>query len=402
MSNTILIADDSKLVVSLVRSIFEGIADQFKVVAAANGKDAIEKTLTEQPDIILMDWQMPEMTGLEALKVLKKNPKTAHIPVIMLTASESTTEVYELGASDFVQKPFNKMELIARVKTSLEAVNANKELKQRTIELEIQRDKLKLQKDLLVKQKKELAESADYAVKVQNLLMPYKFLSKNNIGEHFLFEIPLSDIPSHFFWIQKKDNLIFLCVGFHSKTGISSLLLTSAIVNELNNVLNSAKETNYQSNFLLLELQNALEKLSCSKNEKTHCTDLVFCILDPAKKTMQYAGVNVPIFVMKNEKLVELKTEKDALGFGSNELNFVNHKVQLANGDLIYILNDGFNEAKLGIMEEAFISDEILALFKKIYSKDLSKQKSLLEKAFENWRKDLKQVNDILAFGLKV
>ena len=69
---------------------------------------------------------------------------------------------------------------------------------------------------------------------------------------------------------------------------------------------------------------------------------------------------------------------------------------------IIYILNDGFNNSKSAMMEDAYISDEILTLIKKMYTKEMSKQRTMLEKTFDNWKKDLKQANDIFVLGMKI
>jgi len=101
------------------------------------------------------------------------------------------------------------------------------------------------------------------------------------------------------------------------------------------------------------------------------CSDLIFCSIDLDKRSMQYSGINVPVFVIKNNKLVELKTNRNEIGISEKNIKFTNHKVQLAKGDLIYILNDGFNENKATLSKSSYISDEILNVLNKIYKKVL-------------------------------
>ncbi len=130
--------------------------------------------------------------------------------------------------------------------------------------------------------------------------------------------------------------------------------------------------------------------------------DIIFCKIDLDKKIMNYSGINVPIFVVKNDKLVELKSDNSADGFILNDFKLTNHKVQLAKGDTLYILNDGFSDSNSGVIEKSYISDEISSLFMKVYKKEMGKQKTLFEKTFESWRKELKQLKDILALGIKL
>lgn len=403
MSNKILIADDSKLVVSLVKSIFESQSDNFIVIAAYNGKEALQKAKAELPDIILMDWQMPEMTGLETLSELKKNEKTRDIPVIMLTASESTTEAFELGASDFVQKPFNKNELIARVRTSINSVNYLKELKLKTIENEIQRDKLKLQKELLVKQKKELNEIHSTAVKVKELISPNEKNLSLFFDDYFLLSLPKDDIPANFLWFKKIKQTIYFSLVFLAKENSQVALYNAIFTHKLSEYFDNAKgESELVPAEVLKSLGRALFDINATIVNLKGSTDVVFCALDIEKDTLQYAGVNLPLIVLKKDKLVELKTEKSVSGFNDVSIPYANHKVQLAKDDILYLLNNGFSEDSSESADNYYLSDQLMNVLKKVHDKDMSKQKELLNKTFESWKKDLKQIKDILVIGVKI
>lgn len=118
MRNKILIADDSEVNLIIMRDILFDAG--YEVSIARNGKIAVEQTLVHQPDLILMDWQMPVMNGIDALEILKQDAKTNEIPVIMVTGIATTAEhlqeAFQKGAVDFIKKPFEKIELLARVK----------------------------------------------------------------------------------------------------------------------------------------------------------------------------------------------------------------------------------------------------------------------------------------------
>ena len=94
-------------------------AAYFDVILAESGRDALEKIRQEQPDIVLLDVLMPDMDGFEVCKILKANPETAHVPVLMVTAHYSQTQRLrglECGADDFLSKPINDLALFSRVR----------------------------------------------------------------------------------------------------------------------------------------------------------------------------------------------------------------------------------------------------------------------------------------------
>ena len=121
MKNRILVVDDEPDVLDLVTYNL-GQAG-FQTDTAADGAEALRKARSSAPDLILLDLMLPEMDGLEVCKLLRRDTKTSAIPIIMLTARASELDRIvglELGAADYVPKPFSPRELVLRVKKRLE------------------------------------------------------------------------------------------------------------------------------------------------------------------------------------------------------------------------------------------------------------------------------------------
>jgi DNA-binding response OmpR family regulator len=103
----------------------------YEVIIAYGGNDGMEKAYSTLPDLILLDVMMPDMSGLDVCKTLVNDKETKHIPIILVTAkagAEDTKEGLEAGAFDYIKKPFNRIELMARVKSALKLSEANKQL----------------------------------------------------------------------------------------------------------------------------------------------------------------------------------------------------------------------------------------------------------------------------------
>ncbi|MDM8526201.1 hybrid sensor histidine kinase/response regulator [Desulfococcaceae bacterium HSG8] len=125
----VLIVDDVPKNIQLAGSILQ--KQEYNIFFANNGSTALKLSETNDFDLILLDIMMPEMDGFEVCEHLKKNPRTRDVPIIFLTAktdSESTIKGFDTGAVDYVTKPFNEKELLARVKTHLELRRAQQDL----------------------------------------------------------------------------------------------------------------------------------------------------------------------------------------------------------------------------------------------------------------------------------
>jgi two-component system, OmpR family, alkaline phosphatase synthesis response regulator PhoP len=116
----ILVVDDEEDILELVR--FNLSKEGYQAICAETGERAVEIARTEMPDLIVLDLMLPGMDGLEVTKFLKNNPETQHIQIVMLTAKGEESDVVtglELGADDYVTKPFSPKILLARVKAVL-------------------------------------------------------------------------------------------------------------------------------------------------------------------------------------------------------------------------------------------------------------------------------------------
>lgn len=117
MTPLILIVEDEADLVTLLRYNLE--SEGFRVAEAGNGEEALVLVQEERPDLILLDWMLPMLSGIEVCRQLRRRPQTAEVPIIMLTArGEEGDKIrgLECGADDYVTKPFSPAELIARVR----------------------------------------------------------------------------------------------------------------------------------------------------------------------------------------------------------------------------------------------------------------------------------------------
>lgn len=123
----ILIIDDSELMIKLISDIL--ISANYVVAAASNGLEGIQKVREEKPDLVILDIVMPGMGGFEVCRVLRDDESNNLMPIIMLTAQDAEDDKLtglELGADDYIVKPFNPRELLSRVNNTLKRIDRNR------------------------------------------------------------------------------------------------------------------------------------------------------------------------------------------------------------------------------------------------------------------------------------
>jgi diguanylate cyclase (GGDEF)-like protein len=133
----ILVADDSLVVRSLLRRQLE--EHDYVVIEAVDGEDAVIRTRAESPDVILLDVEMPRLDGYTALTRIRELHQGADVPVVFLTARATTEEIVNglrLGAHDYLTKPFEPAELVARVSAAVRVKRLQDELRARNADLE--------------------------------------------------------------------------------------------------------------------------------------------------------------------------------------------------------------------------------------------------------------------------
>lgn len=129
MKEKILIVEDERDIIKMLEYNLK--KESFKVISAGDGEEALDLAVRQKPDLILLDLMLPGMDGLEVCKALKKESKVAAIPIIMLTAKGQESDKVvglELGADDYMTKPFSPRELIARIKAVLRRVTEKEKL----------------------------------------------------------------------------------------------------------------------------------------------------------------------------------------------------------------------------------------------------------------------------------
>ena len=126
MSAHIFVVEDEKPILTLLTYNLE--KEGYKVSSSSNGEEALSLIKEKKPDLVLLDWMLPDLSGIKICQYLKQDKKVKNIPIIMLTAKgeeEDKVKGLNTGAEDYMTKPFSFPELLARIKSLLKRVKPN-------------------------------------------------------------------------------------------------------------------------------------------------------------------------------------------------------------------------------------------------------------------------------------
>jgi len=316
----ILCIDDSKLNRVFISKILAPL--NIDISEAENGIKGLEMLNGKDYDLILLDIIMPEMDGFGFLKEFQKRAKKEFIPVILMTGLDdlnSKIKGLNIGADDYLLKPLNEEELIARVFSLLRLKKVNSEL---------------YQKNQLIKRELEAAK------KIQQFIIPdnFDFINYPKISGIYL---PIEDIGGDFFDCYKLDEdrsafLIADVTGHGIPAALTmtmSKMLFSIYAEKFNNAADLMHEINKQLRGTLLDMQYITA---------------FYLIYNKSEKTLSYsnAGHTRPLYYKASKnQIVALDSFGWFIGI-SDDTDYEEKKISVSDGDRLFLYTDGITEAK--------------------------------------------------------
>jgi sigma-B regulation protein RsbU (phosphoserine phosphatase) len=400
----VLVADDSKTYQKIIEETFGLLGDNYKLIFANDGNQAINLANEHMPDLILMDVLMPEINGIQAIKLLKQNLRTSDIPVFVLSTTEGLQSAFEAGADDFILKPFKHYELLLKVKAASSLMQKINRIRKQNKELEERHIEVIRQRDLIFQQQKEIIDDIRYSKRIQDAILPHNSYIEKLFPDYFVLNIPKNIVSGDFYWVGEKNNKKIVSVADCTGHGISGAFMTMAGIAFLNEIINKYDfENANEVLFLLRDKVMTLLKQKGLEGEAADGMDISLCIFEADNTFMQYAGANNPIYVINNDKIDIYNADRMPIGIHVNyNCPFTNIGIKLNKGDMIYLFSDGYPDQFGGPKGKKFRYGQFQKLLMKISREPMNIQKDILYKTIIDWKGKEEQVDDILIMGIRV
>ncbi len=279
---------------------------------------------------------------------------------------------------------------------------------------------IELSRIILEQKNREVNDSINYAKQIQDAILPPTKYYKSLFKDIFVFYRPKDIVAGDFFWFDKRDDKIFFAAADCTGHGVPGAMVSVICHSALNRSLN---EFGLEKPAEILEKTSelVLDTFRKSDREVKDGMDVALCVLDLKTNMLSFSGANNPVWIIKSlntefigevpaknliiydqKVLVELRGDKQPIGFAHKKKSFTNQSLQLEKGDTIYLSTDGyidqFGGDKGKKLKGKFFKEKLL----KIQNNTLAEQNEMIVSVFDEWKGELEQVDDVCVLGIRI
>ncbi len=281
---------------------------------------------------------------------------------------------------------------------------------------------LQKQNDEITHQKKEITDSINYAKRIQLSILPPDKMVKRLLPDAFIFYKPKDVVSGDFYWVEEKNNLVMFAAVDCTGHGVPGAMMSVVGMSLLNRAVNE-KDLTKPSDILQHLDMGVTDTLRQNQEDNAvkDGMDLSLCTYNAQTKELQFAGAFNNLWIVRKnfssshkitsdkeilfeDSLLEIKADKFPIGSNTDGVadNYTNHKIQLQTGDYIYLYSDGFADQFGGPKGKKFKYNALKKLLISIHDLSPAQQHEAIKTAYENWRGNLEQIDDILVIGVRV
>lgn len=256
-----------------------------------------------------------------------------------------------------------------------------------------------------------ILNSISYSYNVQRTLLPEPEKIKPYFNDCFLIYEPKDIVSGDFYWVKKvkiyedqiQHNFTLIAVGDCTGHGIPGALISVLAINTLNQAVRLVENKNTEDilNFLNAEI-NSIFNSNVDAEGIRDGLDIALCALNHETKELHYSTANSQILHLRNENIQRLKTSASPIGIHEEKQSFNQDILQLEDGDIIYLLSDGYADQFGGTQGKKYKINALKKSLLEISREGMIIQKSILETRLKNWKGNLEQTDDITVVGIKI
>ncbi len=270
--------------------------------------------------------------------------------------------------------------------------------------------KIKVAEEEISRQKQKITDSIIYACKIQEAVLPPDEYLIKLFPENFILFKPKDIVSGDFYWASHRGDKVMIAAADCTGHGVPGGFMSMLGMTFLNDIAGRLDENELNAGLMLTYLRESVKmslRQTGKEGEAKDGMDVALCIFDKKTMELQFAGANNPLLIVREDgdelELINVKPDEMPIGIYYNEKEtFTNHKIQLKHGDLCYIFSDGYADQFGGKGGRKFMVKRFKNMLAMHSDKPMSEQKRIIDKAFNSWKGNNRQIDDVLVIGFKV
>jgi len=266
--------------------------------------------------------------------------------------------------------------------------------------ISLQKAEVELQKLILAEKNKKIVDSITYAKRIQAAMLPPNRLLNECLADSFILYKPKDIVAGDFYWLEQKANKVLFAVADCTGHGVPGALVSVICNNGLNR---SVREHGLTTPGEILDKTReiVIEEFQKSEEVIKDGMDIALCSLEG--NTLEYAGAFNPLWLIRNheKEITELKGNKQPIGRFDRQKPFDTKSIELQSGDTIYLFSDGFADQFGGEKGKKIKPSGFKKFLSDNADKSMKEQQKLLNEAFEEWKGEIEQIDDVCVMGFR-
>lgn len=271
-----------------------------------------------------------------------------------------------------------------------------REMKAAYDEIDFQREELQLRN-------KDITDSLTYARRIQTALLPAEHHIKKVFPDYFIYYRPKHIVSGDFYWISERSGKYFIAAADCTGHGVPGALMSMIGLELLQKIINEMKVDESDGILLTLnrELESAFFKEEDGKALIKDGVEMSICVIDRKSMQMEFSGAFLPVYIVRNDKLIEIKGDKQNVVQSVPGITFNRSSFTLQKGDILYLFSDGYADQFGGPDNKKFMYRRLRHILLTISKYPLGDQQRILDETITTWMREFEQIDDMMILGIR-
>jgi len=271
-----------------------------------------------------------------------------------------------------------------------------REMKAAYDEIDFQREELQLRN-------KDITDSLTYARRIQTALLPAEHHIRKVFPDYFIYYRPKHIVSGDFYWISERNGKFFIAAADCTGHGVPGALMSMIGLELIQKIINEMKVDESDEILLTLnrELESAFFKEEDGKALIKDGVEMSICVIDRKSMQMEFSGAFLPVYIVRNDKLIEIKGDKQNVIQSVPGATFNRSSFTLQKGDILYLFSDGYADQFGGPDNKKFMYRRLRHILLTISKYPLGDQQRILDETITTWMREFEQIDDMMVLGVR-